>query len=130
MSGKNLTVFDPAMCCSTGVCGPEVDPKLVRFSADLDWVKSQGVEVRRFNLAQEPGAFVGDEAIQKILAEEGNSALPVVKVGADVVSKGTYPSRESLAQWAGLDLIEAPQEAKSGGCCGPSTKTEEKSSCC
>jgi hypothetical protein len=29
-----LDVFDPAMCCSTGVCGPEVDPQLVQFAAD------------------------------------------------------------------------------------------------
>jgi hypothetical protein len=33
-----LEVYDPAMCCSTGVCGPEVDPALVTFAADLKWV--------------------------------------------------------------------------------------------
>lgn len=55
-----VRIFDPAMCCSTGVCGPSVDPKLVRFSADLDWLKSQGVAVERFNLSQEPAAFAGD----------------------------------------------------------------------
>ena len=56
----DVRVFDPAMCCSTGVCGPSVDPQLARFSADLDWLKSQGVAVSRFNLAQQPGAFVDD----------------------------------------------------------------------
>jgi len=52
-----VRVFDPAMCCSTGVCGPSVDPQLARFSADLDWLTSQGVAVERFNLAQQPAAF-------------------------------------------------------------------------
>nr|QTX14232.1 Arsenical resistance operon trans-acting repressor ArsD [Klebsiella pneumoniae] len=28
---KTLTVFDPAMCCSTGVCGSDVDQVLVDF---------------------------------------------------------------------------------------------------
>jgi hypothetical protein len=26
-----MQVFDPAMCCSTGVCGPSVDPTLRAF---------------------------------------------------------------------------------------------------
>lgn len=51
-----VRVFDPAMCCSTGICGPSVDPQLVRFAADLDWLKGQGVSVERFNLSQQPGA--------------------------------------------------------------------------
>ena len=54
---KKLEVYDPAMCCSTGVCGPEVDPVLVTFAADLKWVAEQGVIVQRFNLGQEPQAF-------------------------------------------------------------------------
>ena len=53
-----LEVFDPAMCCSTGVCGPSPNPALAPFAADLDWVAAQGVGVRRYNLGQEPGAFV------------------------------------------------------------------------
>lgn len=56
---NELLVFDPALCCSTGVCGPEVDPALVSFAADLEWLRTRGVQVRRFNLAQEPGAFAG-----------------------------------------------------------------------
>ena len=29
-----IRVFDPAMCCSTGVCGPSVEPDLARFAAE------------------------------------------------------------------------------------------------
>lgn len=42
-----IQVFDPPMCCSTGVCDPSADPELVRFAAALDWLKRQGVEVER-----------------------------------------------------------------------------------
>jgi len=42
-----IQVFDPPLCCSTGVCGTDVDPELVRFAADLDWLAKQGVEVER-----------------------------------------------------------------------------------
>jgi len=54
---KTLTIFDPALCCPTGICGPEIDQELVDFAADLDWLKSEGIEVRRINLSQEPALF-------------------------------------------------------------------------
>lgn len=57
MTTKTLSIYDPAMCCSTGVCGVEVDPRLPRFAADLAWLQGLGVRVERFNLAQDPRAF-------------------------------------------------------------------------
>jgi AhpD family alkylhydroperoxidase len=97
-----VRVFDPAMCCSTGICGPSVDPQLVRFAADLDWLKSQGVAVERFNLSQQPGAFAEDAAVKSALETKGEAGLPLVKVNGEVKSSGLYPSREELAAWAGV----------------------------
>jgi len=97
-----VRVFDPAMCCSTGVCGPTVDPQLARFAADLDWLTTQGVAVERFNLAQQPGAFAEDEAVRSALETLGEAALPVVKMNGEVKSRGVYPSRAELAGWAGI----------------------------
>ena len=99
-----VQVFDPAMCCSTGVCGPSVDPQLVRFAADLDWLKSQGVSVERFNLAQEPRAFAENAAVKDSLEVTGEAALPLVQVDGEVKSRGVYPSRDELALWAGVIL--------------------------
>ena len=48
---KNIQVFDPAMCCSSGVCGTDIDQILVAFSADVDWAKQNGAQIERFNLA-------------------------------------------------------------------------------
>jgi hypothetical protein len=59
-----IQVFDPAMCCSTGVCGPSVDPALPKFAADLEWLKSKGVQVERYNLAQDVGAFTGNLVVK------------------------------------------------------------------
>jgi len=97
-----IRIFDPAMCCSTGVCGPSVDPQLARFAADLDWLKGQGVSVERFNLSQQPGAFVDDAAVKATLEKQGEAGLPLVKVNGDVKSSGVYPSRDDLAAWAGI----------------------------
>jgi AhpD family alkylhydroperoxidase len=97
-----VQVFDPAMCCSTGVCGPSVDPRLARFAADLDWLKSQGVSVERFNLSQEPRAFVENAAVKDALELTGEAALPLVQVDGEVKSRGLYPTRDELAVWAGV----------------------------
>jgi AhpD family alkylhydroperoxidase len=98
-----VSVYDPPMCCSTGVCGPEVDPKLARFAGDLEWLRSRGVEVQRFNLAQEPGRFIEDAAVKAILDRSGGDELPAVVVGDDLVCSGRYPVRAELAAWTGLD---------------------------
>ena len=66
-----LTVYEPPMCCSTGVCGPEVDPKLAQFAGDLGWLKQQGIEVERVNLAREPGRLVENAAAKAILDQSG-----------------------------------------------------------
>lgn len=128
-----IAVFDPAMCCSTGICGPSVDPRLARFAADLAWLKSRGVAVDRFNLAQQPAAFAQDPAVKNALETLGDDALPLVKVDGKVKSSGVYPSREDLAGWAGISAPEAEPTAKSAGCCAPATAAApglKKSGCC
>jgi len=98
-----LQVFDPAMCCSTGVCGPAVDPVLARFASDLAWLEAQGVSVERFNLGQQPEWFAGQPLV---LAElQGDpEVLPLILVDGAVVSRRDYPTRRQLASWVGLEL--------------------------
>ncbi len=103
-----VRVFDPAMCCSSGVCGPSVDPQLARFSADLDWLKAQGVSVERFNLAQQPAAFAEDQTVRSTLETKGQAGLPVVKVNGEIKSSGVYPSRSELSSWAGVGEPAGP----------------------
>jgi AhpD family alkylhydroperoxidase len=101
-AGGRLEVYDPAMCCSTGVCGPDVDPVLVRFAADLKWLQKQGAEVERFNLSQSPAAFVENEQVKQALTDRGEAALPMVLAGGRVMSSGRHPERDELSTWAGL----------------------------
>lgn len=116
-----LQVFDPAMCCSTGVCGPDVDTKLVQFAADLDWLKTQDVIVQRHNLSQTPAAFVENEAVKTALAKKGEAALPLLLVNGKVAATGQYPERVELAAWFKLKTTATPVPAKSSCCCGGGT---------
>lgn len=102
---KTLQIFDPAMCCSTGVCNPSVDPKLVRLAVDVAYLKSQGIEVQRFNLGHQPDAFA---ASPLVLGEMGSEAqnLPIFVIDGEVKAKATYPDRQEIAGW--FDLEAAP----------------------
>ena len=103
-----MQVFDPAMCCSTGVCGPSVDPTLTRFAADLEWLKSKGVEVERFNLAQEVAPFTENEKVKHALHSQGTKSLPMIFIEGHVASSGGYPSRADLARFVGIEFEPAP----------------------
>ncbi len=103
-----LQIFDPAMCCSTGVCGSAVDPVLPRFAADVEWVKTKGVEVERFNLAQQVAAFTSNSTVKRTLNAKGTKCLPLILVNGVVVAEGSYPNRNELAQFAGVSYEEAP----------------------
>ena len=146
----NLTVYDPAMCCSTGICGPEIDQALVDFASDLDWLTRLGADVKRFNLSQEPAQFAENELVRSVLEKSGVEGLPVIVAGDALKSSGRYPSREELAQMAGLTpeqvvagASSAAQESKSccapkaslasastGGCCGGDDLEEDAGGCC
>jgi hypothetical protein len=115
---KKLEIYDPAMCCSTGVCGVEVDAVLVAFNADLQWLAGQGVEVDRHNLSQDPQAFAESPAVLKEM-EAGMERLPVTLVDGRVVATGAYLSRAQLMQKLGLlPVIAAAAPADRGHeCC-------------
>ncbi|MHB8262839.1 MAG: arsenite efflux transporter metallochaperone ArsD [Acidimicrobiales bacterium] len=133
-----LQVYDPAMCCSTGVCGPSVDPDLARFAADLEWFASRGVSVERFNLSQEPGRFTENEAVHKLLEISGEAALPVVIVDGEVRSLGHYPNGDEIATWVGIaETTDTTSDTVAGNasCCssGPANRiamTIDSRGCC
>ncbi|MEX0791818.1 MAG: arsenite efflux transporter metallochaperone ArsD [Pirellulaceae bacterium] len=118
---KTIHVYDKPQCCSTGVCGPDVDPVLVTFAADLQWLASQGHQVERFNLAQQANAFLRNREVEQLVTVQGTRVLPIVMVDDQPVSQGRYPSREELNQWTSGKPALAPLPVMGGGdCCGGS----------
>ena len=115
---KSIQIFDPALCCSTGVCGVEVDQQLVNVSADIGWAKAQGTNIERFNLAQQPLVFAQNQVVREFLERSGQDALPLVLVDGAMALAGRYPSRNELARWAGITT-----EQTQAACCS-------KTKCC
>lgn len=101
---KQMVIYDPAMCCPTGVCGPSVDPNLMRVATILVRLKHKGYEVRRHNLTSDPGAYVENTTINQLLQTEGVAVLPVTLVDGRVVKTGAYPTDLEF-----VELLEVPE---------------------
>lgn len=102
---KKMIIFDPAMCCPTGICGPSVDKNLLRVSTVLNRLDKKGVTVERHNLSDNPQAFVDNGQINKLLMDEGIDILPVTTIDGEIVKTKEYPTDEEF-----VELLEIPAE--------------------
>ncbi|WP_010652168.1 arsenite efflux transporter metallochaperone ArsD [Oceanobacillus massiliensis] len=109
---KKVEIFDPAMCCSTGVCGPSVDPDLTRVASTVYSLEQKGVDIKRFNLANDPAAFADNETVNQVLQEKGVDALPIILLDREVVKIGEYPSNEEFAEWLQVKEDELTQKPR------------------
>lgn len=99
---KKMIIFEPAMCCSTGVCGPSVDPELLRVSTVINNLKNNGVLVERYNLSSNPQIFVDNKEINRMLNNNGIEVLPVTMVDGNVVKIKAYPTDEEFCKHLGV----------------------------
>jgi len=127
-----IQVFEPALCCNTGVCGTDVDQNLVNFTADLASLKELGVDIQRHNLANDPMAFAENAVLRSFLEVAGSDGLPITLVNGVTVMTGIYPSRDQLLKFSGLtntQKVMGDRQAgailemadKSESCCGGSS---------
>ena len=125
---KKIEVYDPALCCSTGVCGVDPEQALVAFAADVSWAKKQGASIERFNLAQQPMAFAENSVVKAFLGRSGQQALPLIVVDGEMALAGRYPTRKELAHWCGILEVETPS-IPGTGCCGGAKNTSSDNCC-
>lgn len=120
---KVLKIYDPAMCCSSGVCGPSVDPVLTQFATTLKHLETQpGIRIERYNLGQQPQAFVENTSVKSMLGNGGEKELPFMFIDDQFWLKGRYPSRTELLDALKIksDSLRAlfPGEKGNASCCG------------
>lgn len=154
---KKLEIFEPAMCCATGLCGPSVDPELLRISTLLAALGEKGIVVGRYNLNSTPQAFAENETVKSLLKERGMEVLPVTLCAGEVVLTGRYPTNQELFTWLQVDaqalgLADAPASccgaadtgrccdtesvctddgaAQTGCCCADNSAAQTQASCC
>lgn len=119
---RTIHIYDPALCCSSGVCGADVDQNLVDFSAVVKQVEGEGISVTRHNLASDPLDFAQSETVRRFLEISGADALPAVVVDGVVAMSGSYPDAQMLRSFAGVESEAVPAGVTtlpmSSSCCG------------
>jgi len=95
---RKLEIFEPPLCCSTGVCGPAPDPSLARLQEDILRWKKAGVAVERIAINQDPARFMANPTVVDLLTREGQEVLPLALLDGKVVCKGELPTYDQIAK--------------------------------
>lgn len=123
---SKIEIFEPPMCCSTGVCGSSADPELLRITELLENLTKAGIEVTRYNLSSDPKAFMQNEGISNVLNQRGAEVLPITVVDGRIIKLGGYPTNEEVVHLLGISVYTIQPAVKvqvnkcsrnSKGCC-------------
>ena len=131
---KKICIYEPAMCCETGICGVSVDPELISISTTLNTLKNQGIEISRFNLNSAPMEFVKSDTVNKYINEKGVEGLPCVTLDGEIVIGGRYPTNAEILKLLELSaeylLPKGATECCTTGCCEPTDTDCCSDGCC
>lgn len=112
-----IEIFEPGMCCPTGLCGPSINTELMRISTVVNTLEKNNVKIKRYNLTSNTKEFIENKMINDLVKENGENILPVTIVGGKIQKKGAYPTNEEFIKWTGVQ-IEQNKPKISNGCCG------------
>lgn len=96
---KKFIIYDPPMCCSSGVCGPNSDNTLIEFENTLLQVGDLGAEVERYIITKSPEKFKENPEVIKLLQEQQLKALPITSFNGKIVKVGSYPTLEEFKEY-------------------------------
>jgi len=92
MRGARVEIFDPPLCCSSGLCGPTIDETLLAVNEMVLRPKEQSIDVRRYQMSAQPQAFMANPQVYQLLRERQMAALPITVIDGQVVKVGAYPT--------------------------------------
>ena len=93
---KKFIIYDPPMCCSSGVCGPNLNQTLIELENTLLQVRDLGVEVERYIITQNPEKFKENPEVIKLIQEKQLAVLPITALNGTIVKTGSYPTLEEF----------------------------------
>jgi hypothetical protein len=88
----SVELFDPPMCCPTGLCGPTLDQTLLDVNEMILTLQAEGVAVERYQMTSHPQAFLNNAEVMRLVREKQMAALPITVVRGRVIKVGEYPA--------------------------------------
>lgn len=93
-----LEIFEPSLCCDSGVCGPEPDKALIELQNSIQLLKKVGIETKRYAINQAPLMFVQNAVVRDFIKANGPGKLPLTLLDNKIVKSGSYTSIEELKE--------------------------------
>ena len=94
----DVEIFDPPMCCPTGMCGPNIDQAILDLNEVVMTLESRGVSVARYQISSHPNAFLANEEVMKIIRQQQLAALPIVVMHGKIIKVGSYPTLAEIEE--------------------------------
>lgn len=114
---KKIEIFEPGMCCPSGLCGPSVDLEILRISTVVKMLEKNNVDIKRYNLISNTSEFISNKVINDMIKEKGEQVLPVTIVDGKVEKQGVYPTNDDFTKWTGISVEQSMPKIRRG-CCG------------
>lgn len=92
----DVEIFDPPMCCSTGLCGPTIDQTLLDVNEMILKLENDKIHVERYQMTTHPAAFLNNPDVMRLVREQQMAALPITAVHGKVIKTGAYPVMEEI----------------------------------
>ena len=96
VQAAEVELFDPPMCCPTGLCGPTLDQTLLDVSEMIVALQAEGLKVERYQMTSHPQAFLSNPEVMRLVREQQMAALPITVVRGQVVKVGAYPALSEI----------------------------------
>lgn len=109
---KKMQIFEPAMCCSTGLCSVGVDPELLRISTVLNSMEKNGVTVERYNLTNSPQEFITNKVVNNFIKANGVDGLPITVLDGEIIISGRYPKNEEFVKLLNIPMSFIGEQQK------------------
>jgi hypothetical protein len=100
-----VEIFDPPMCCPTGMCGPTIDQTLLDLNEMIQALQAQGINVARYQMNSHPNAFLNNAEVMKLVLEKQMEALPITVVHGKLIKTQAYPSFEEVNTYLNGDHL-------------------------
>lgn len=123
---KSIKIYEPVMCCNTGVSGVGIDSELMRMSKLMKIFMKHNLDVKRLDLSKTPKEFMENNEVMNLIKENKSDMLPITVVDNKIVLSGRYPSNEEFADFLDITVSVLQQDVdkeneetstESGSCC-------------
>lgn len=96
---NEVKIYDPALCCPTGLCGVNIDPELMRIAVVIESLKKKGILIERFNLRDNPQVYVDTKVVNDFIQKESIDNFPITTLNGVIVLTKSYPSNKQISEW-------------------------------